>query len=283
MLKKKEKSKIFLHSNNIFKCPICDKELLLKNNALKCINRHTFDIKRNGSLFLVNTSNYKESKYYNKTLFSARRIFIKNGYYNKIYKYITDYINKNCKNKLLILDLGCGEFSHTEEICKNLDGDIKVLGVDYSKSAIDFATDYLNEKNIFVVSDITNLPLKSESIDIIINFLSPFNEKEINRVLKKDGIFIKIIPTKKYLKELRYIYKMKEYKREEDVLCNLKKKFKIEAEKDFTDCLEIKSIKDMKYLLGMTPLTWNEHNSNVTEIKKISISLKVLILKRRKV
>lgn len=281
MLKKKEKSKIFLKSNNIFECPICNSELSLNENMLNCINNHTFDIKSNGSLFLVSTSNYKESKHYNKSFFLARRKFINNEYYKRVYKFIINYINQNYENELLILDLGCGEFTHTNKICENLDGDIKVLGVDYSKSAIDLATDYLDGNNVFVVGDITNLPLKNESVDIIINFLSPFNEKEVNRILKKDGTFIKIIPTKMYLRELREIYNMSEYNNETEVLVNIKEKFKVELEKEIVDSFKIKNKEDLKYLLTMTPLTWNEINQKNKEIKEITIALKVLILKKR--
>lgn len=284
MIKKKERSKKFLKENTIFECPICNEDLICNYDILKCINNHTFDIKKNGALFLINTNKYKESKYYNRNFFLARREFIKNGYYNSIYEFISKYINHNFKKKILILDLGCGEFSHTAKICDSLnEKNVRTIGIDYSKSAIDLATDYLNEKNIFLVGDITNLPLKNKSVDVIINFLSPFNENEVKRVLTSDGIFVKIVPTKNYLKELRNIYGIIDYKKEIEVLNNLKEKFDIIEEKEIKDNIKIKTEKDKKYLLNMTPLTWNEKHLNVNEINNISISLKVLILKGKKI
>lgn len=46
------------------------------------------------------------------------------------------------------------------------------------------------------MADLNNIPLKDESIDIILNILSPSNESEMSRLLKKDGIIIKVTPKK---------------------------------------------------------------------------------------
>ena len=35
------------------------------------------------------------------------------------------------------------------------------------------------------------MPLENKSVDVILNILSPSNEKEMNRILKQDGIIIK--------------------------------------------------------------------------------------------
>ena len=45
-----------------------------------------------------------------------------------------------------------------------------LVGIDISKSAINLATDYLSENNLYVVGDTNNLPLKNNSIDIVIDF-----------------------------------------------------------------------------------------------------------------
>lgn len=75
------------------------------------------------------------------------------------------------------------------------------------------ATDYLKTGNIYFVADINNIPLSNNSIDIILNFLSPYNTLEVNRVLKDNGYIIKIVPGNDYLKELRKAYTMNDYEK----------------------------------------------------------------------
>ncbi len=54
-----------------------------------------------------------------------------------------------------------------------------------------------------MIGDLANLPLLDNSIDILLNLLSPANYQEFARVLKPGGLLIKVIPGSEYLKEVR--------------------------------------------------------------------------------
>ena len=225
MKSKFEMSEDFLKNDDILKCPICGERLLFLDNCLKC-DKHSFDISRKGTVNLVYSKHYKDSKIYNSELFKNRREFIIGGFYFKLYKFISDILNDRFSSECTILDLGCGEGSHSKFILDLLKFDYKYYGFDYAKDAIKLASDYINYNRSYFLGDVNKIPILDNSIDIILDILSPFNEKEVKRVIKDNGMFIKVSPGKNYLKELRDVLNMEEYNNENDVFDNLQKRFK---------------------------------------------------------
>lgn len=120
------------------------------------------------------------------------------------------------------------------------------------------------------------MPLIDSSIDIVIDFLSPYNALEIKRILKKDGYIIKVVPGKNYLKELRNSFNLGNYEKIDDVKNNLKKHFNILFEKEIINEFDINDsmINDLIY---MTPV--KNKNFNNIYFKKITIDMIVYILK----
>lgn len=277
MLTKKQMCKDILIKNNIFMCPHCKEILNLENNVLICKNNHNFDISKKGNLFLLNTKNYKQSKIYDMTLFKSRREFIENKFYHSVYKFIAKNINSYKFDDIKILDLGCGEGIHSKYIQEEISYNNIIYGLDYSKDAISMATDYLKNGNIYFVADINNIPLKNNSIDIIIDFLSPYNTVEINRVLKDEGYFIKIVPGNDYLKELREAFRMDIYEKKDEVKANILKNFDIINEIEINE-VKILSNKDLYNLIKMTPM----NNKNIRKnIDEITINVIIYIMKKR--
>lgn len=97
---------------------------------------------------------------------------------------------------LSALDLGCGTGRHSAYLVNHFD--IKVTGIDFSKTAIALAKKNFSNPNIsFIAQDFAEVfPAANDSIDIVIDIMSSFSLsfenrekfiKEINRVLKKQG------------------------------------------------------------------------------------------------
>jgi len=115
----------------------------------------------------------------------------------KFYKEIleTPYLLKllgNVKNKE-ILDLGCGPGVHAKILTKK---GAKVTGIDNSSASINLAK-IESPGSKFLVGDIEKLPFNSNEFDVVfsamvIGHLKGWNKlfNEVNRVLKKDGIFV---------------------------------------------------------------------------------------------
>src|SRR5699024_5507195 len=81
------------------------------------------------------------------------------------------------------------------------------IGIDISKEGIiEAAKSY--ENMTWLVADLVKPPLTDHMCHIILNILSPSNYEEFHRLLMDNGIVIKVVPRKNYLKELReYFYK----------------------------------------------------------------------------
>ncbi len=180
---------------SILICPLCSNNLIIDNNSLKCLNNHTFNISKKGTSILYKTSKLKKDKLYDKNLFINRRSFINCGFYdelhNKIIKIINNYDND------IILDMGSGEGTHDIKIKSKINNaNTSLIGIDLAKDGIDLFNDYMDDNFIGIMADLNNIPLTDESVDIILNILSPSNENEMSRLLKKDGIIIKVTPKK---------------------------------------------------------------------------------------
>ena len=122
------------------------------------------------------------------------------------------------------------------------------------------------------------MPLKDKSIDVILNILSPSNEKEMNRILKQNGIIIKVTPKKEYLYELREVMNIKEYENELQIEKNISKNYIILNKYIINEKKEV-SENTMQNLINMTPLLKNyKCDINISEI---TIALNVYVLKVR--
>lgn len=258
-----------ISNNDILICPLCHEKLTINNHELLCINNHNFTISKKGALFLNVSSNYKNSPIYNSKLFLNRRSFLRKNYYAKIYDVIAEFINSLSKDKINILDLGSGEGTHVHKILERIDKKWNLISIDYSKDAINLATDYI-DNNICIVGDINNLTIKDKCIDIIIDFLSPYNGHEVKRVLKTDGVIIKIAPSVHYLDELRNVLELDDYSKREDIKSNFLKYFDIICEMEVNNTYNITE-DDCNHLIMMSPLK-DEYKNKDIFINKITIN-----------
>ncbi len=261
--------------NGIIICPYCKEDLFIRENSLVCVKNHTFNISKKGSVVLYKTSKLKKDKIYNTELFINRRNFINSGFYNEVHSKISEIINENKPN--IILDMGSGEGTHDIKIIDNLkDKNIKVIGLDLSKEGIDLSNDFIEKNYVGIVGDLNQLPIKNKTVDLIINFLSPSNESEMARVLKKEGIIIKVTPKAEYLYELRKSLKIKSYENEDIIENNIKNKYDILKKYEIVNTYSLDKLL-LNYLVKMTPLM---NNINIIpDIKTITIALNLYVLR----
>lgn len=272
MQSKKEIGLDFIKNNYMdFICPYCKEKMHIEDSSLKCINNHTFDVTKKGTINFIISTKIKESKIYNEELFLSRRKFIEKEYYKQVYELIASDINKLNLNNIKILDLGCGEGIHSINILKKIKNNYKYFGFDYSKDAINLASDYNSSNRFYFDGDVNNIPIATNSIDVIIDFLSPYSESEVKRVLKKGGLFIKIAPSSNYLIELRNASGLEKYQKQQEIIENLSKYFKNIVIENYKETFKIEK-NDVENLIGMTPL---KLKTTDLKIDKITIDLNV--------
>lgn len=242
-----------------FRCPVCNGPLTLHDSfGLACSNRHSFDLSKTGYLnLLASRSNFV----YSKELFDARHTVCSKGFFDPLidalYGIIENYAVQSEKEPIAVLDAGCGEGYHLGGLARRM-GERKasLFGIDIAKEGIKIAS-RSDEEILWIVSDLAKLPFQKNSFDVILNILSPANYLEFERVLRRDGVVVKVIPGKHYLEELRkLIFEENTYSsdRVEDYFSN---KLEVIAKQNIGYRFETDETV-LPSLLKMTPLTWGE-------------------------
>ncbi|MBE6625515.1 MAG: methyltransferase domain-containing protein [Ruminococcaceae bacterium] len=190
---------------NLLFCPICHKALKLEAQSLKCENGHSFDIAKSGYVNLLKPGKKNNAKAGDsKEMISARSAFFASEAYSKIRDMICSIALK--LNSSFIVDAGCGEGYYTNGIAICMPKS-SVIGFDMSKfgceSASKTAKRMRNTNALFSVASIFDMPLDSESADLIINMFAPVAENEFHRVLKRDGYLIVVASGKEHLDGLK--------------------------------------------------------------------------------
>ena len=263
------------NQNNIYLCPKCREESAIKNFSLVCSNNHVYDFSKKGYIHLIN--NYKQTNY-GESLFLARNFIFNCGYYNKVVEVIA-YILKNY-NTQNIIDAGCGEGFYIKKL-KEKFADTYFFGLDNSKEALSLAVKF-DKENPYMLANLSSLPFRDNSINIILNILTPANYKEFFRVLTNDGVIIKIIPNKDYLKEIRDLVGLKEYENYDTLKlvlenCEVVKKVNVKE-------VYVLNEESAYNFLEMTPLISNldiNKKELAKKLTKLTVDLEILVLRKK--
>lgn len=235
-----------------FICPVCRTGLFKTEKTYICKNGHSFDIAKKGYVNLLMSGNGGQHGD-DKTMISARADFLNRGFYNPLSEKICECINRHYKENPVILDAGCGECKYTADIYESLKRKGKnatVIGVDISKEALGFAKRRTNKLNLAVAS-CADIPVEAESADVLVNIFAPFMPEEFKRVIKHDGIIVRVYPLAKHLWELKELIYEKPYENPETDMGEdgliLKEKIDVKYN------MEFKTNEDIMSLFAMTP------------------------------
>lgn len=240
-------------------CPICKKNLTLKNGSFICKKNHTFDISKNGYVNLLTTKGRNPKLAGdNPTMIHSRSSFLDGEYYKPLADKMSEIIKSDCKKRNLsspiIIDSGCGEGYYTTQFAKyNLD--CYFYGVDISKHGVSHAATRIkqnNLSNVFLsVASSFDLPFKSKCCDSVISIFAPVCNDEYARVLKNGGKLFIVAPDSDHLFGLKKVLYDVPYKNKENEygLSNftLKNKYRLNYK------ITLKNNDDINSLFMMTP------------------------------
>lgn len=245
-----------------FLCPICKKPLCEEKNSLVCSNHHLFDVAKEGYCYLL--SKHSKDPGDNKEMVLARRDFLDKGYYAPLAQTIADVINEHCNQPITLLDAGVGTGFYLAHVIQNRDGyNDTYLGVDISKHAVKIASKR-NQSAECVVASVFDLPVASESVDVLVCVFSPFAMQEYGRVLKKNGIAIMVYPCDNHLIELRKAL----YDNVRPNATSLpKSKLVTIDEKELSYSFTLTASTDISNLLTMTPYVYRAPKEAVERLK----------------
>ena len=265
-------------SATAFACPICQENLTLLETSFKCCNRHSFDLAKFGYINLA--PQIKQSANYDKENFQNRQQILEAGFYQAILETISDLLATNPSAKT-VLDIGCGEGFYSRKL-QEIHPDKTFYAFDISKDSVQIAAK--SEPNWAVnwfVGDLARLPIKDASMDILLDIFSPANYGEFRRVLSKDGILIKVIPTENHLKEIRQKVQdqltNKDYSNQ-DIKNHFQNNFTILSSKTASLTKTI-TAEQLQALLSMTPLLFHIDQTKIdwSQLTEITIEAEILV------
>ena len=265
-------------SATAFACPICRENLTLVETSLKCNNRHSFDLAKFGYVNLA--PQIKQSANYDKENFQNRQQILEARFYQAILEDISDLL-ANSETSTTVLDVGCGEGFYSRKLQES-HPDKNFYAFDISKDSVQIAAK--SEANWAVnwfVGDLARLPIKDASMDILLDIFSPANYGEFRRVLSKDGILIKVIPTENHLKEIRQKVQdqltNKDYSNQ-DIKEHFQEHFTILSNKTASLTKTI-TAEQLQALLSMTPLLFHIDQSKIdwSQLTEITIEAEILV------
>ena len=265
-------------SATAFACPICRENLTLVETSLKCCNRHSFDLSKFGYVNLA--PQIKQSANYDKENFQNRQQILEAGFYQAILEAVSDLLASS-KTTTTILDIGCGEGFYSRKLQES-HSEKTFYAFDISKDSVQIAAK--SEPNWSVnwfVGDLARLPIKDASMDILLDIFSPANYGEFRRVLSKDGILIKIIPTENHLKEIRQKVQdqltNKDYSNQ-DIKEHFQEHFTILSNQTASLTKTI-TAEQLQALLSMTPLLFHIDQSKIdwSQLTEITIEAEILV------
>lgn len=285
MLQKKiDKAEQFLKRNQeVLICPYCQQSFLpIEDYHLSCPKGHQFDLSKKGTLYFLKHSIETE---YNQEMLSHRQKMIATGLYDQLLQVMNQEIVS--LEDHVVVDVGCGEGSFLKRLSdQGLKG--KKIGFDISKEGIQLATNQELEA-LWCVADITHLPFATNGVDCLLNIFSPSHYQEFTRVLKEDGLLVKIVPESGYLKELRELFYSDQESKQ--VYSNQKVVEKFNAE--MTQTLQKRvtyqfpiPVENHQDLLKMSPLHWGassdaQKKAESTMLDVITIDVLILIGRKK--
>lgn len=259
----------------MYNCPNCKTTLKKINNTYKCLNNHSFDIAKEGYVnLLLNQPKAGD----NKQMIKSRNQFLHKGYFDNLVIEVIKTIDDLTLDNPCILDVGCADGYYPGIISKTYPN---IIGMDISKDAIKLAAKTYKKIDFFVASG-KDIPIKNNSISIILNIFSPHFLDEFLRILKPNGYIIKITPNENHLLELKQVIYDDVYLTKEKLIEDSSLKLINSNDLNYKVTLDNE---DILNLITMTPYFYKTNDADLLKLEKlnrlnITLDFKIAIYKK---
>lgn len=241
----------------MYKCPICHQALIKGLHSFNCINQHNFDISKHGYVNLLKRNSKHQGD--DSTLVKSRIAFLKQDYYLSLKQHLNTLLAQH-KPQVLV-DLACGSGYYTKDVPSTI-----TIGIDLSKDAIQYACKQ-DKKNQYIIASIFDVPLMDHCADVITTIFAPSANEEIIRLLKQDGLYIRVDPGSHHLLQLKetlyeevFLNPIKQIQHQRLTLKNT-----IEVKETITLNQE-----DLLHLFNMTPYRYKTKVENIKKLQALN-------------
>jgi 23S rRNA (guanine745-N1)-methyltransferase len=189
----------------LLRCPSCGAELSPAAGALRCPQRHSFDVARHGYVGLLTGARATSGD--DGPMARARRDFLAAGRYAPIRAAVADLATEadlpsGRGRPATVVDVGCGTGYYLAGVLDALPGAVG-LGLDTSPHALRVAAKAHEHAAAATWDVFRPFPIGSEQADVVLDVFAPRNPAEFHRVLRPGGILIVVRPFGGHLAELR--------------------------------------------------------------------------------
>lgn len=226
-------------------CPKCKQILRQKDHTFYCENNHSYDIAKQGYVNLM-LGNQKKSGD-NALMIQARHAFLNKGYYACLKDALIELLQPFSVD--FLVDIACGEGYYTKCFSQVVN---HCVGIDLSKEALKIASKH-DKKTLYTLASIFDCPIKDEQCDAITHLFAPTPLTEIERCLKKEGIYIRVVANVHHLEEMKAVLYESIYLNKVDVVES--NQLSLIKTIDVSDQITLPK-EDIETLFSMTPYYW---------------------------
>lgn len=181
-------------------CPVCGDGLVRGARGLACDRGHAFDIAREGYASLL-TGATPPGTGDSREMVADRVRFQDAGHYDPLGRALAEALTQAVPAPV-VADLGGGTGHYLTQVLQARP-DAVGLTLDVSKFAVRRAA-RAHERGGAVTADTwRTLPLRTGSVDALLNVFAPRNAAEFRRVLRPEGVLVVVTPDTDHLAELR--------------------------------------------------------------------------------
>lgn len=184
----------------ILRCPICGETLGRVDSSLRCPNRHSFDIARQGYASLLSGGQARSGD--DAPMARARIDFLAAGHYAPLRDALAALGASPAPPPATVLEVGCGTGYHLAGVLEALPG-ARGLGLDSSVRALRAAAKAHPRAAAATWDVFRPFPVATASVDLVLDVFAPRNPTEFHRVLRPEGRLIVARPDDEHLAELR--------------------------------------------------------------------------------
>ena len=189
-------------------CPVCGCALSKEPLRYICKKGHSFDRAKSGYVNLLMRQRHR-LRGDDSAMAQARKTFLDAGYYQPLLNMVLAELPH--QKSLDILDVGCGEGWYSCSVVASLleqGSTVHLCGIDISPQILRFAASRARQQEIsdatdWAVASVSHLPVPDCSCDCILNLFAPCEPTAFRRVIKKNGLLIRVVPLEKHLWALK--------------------------------------------------------------------------------
>lgn len=185
---------------SVLTCPQCPAGLEHTRGALRCANRHTFDIARHGYVSLL-TGHRRAPSADSPDMVRYRASFLGAGHYDPLARTLARLAGELAPPDATVLDAGTGSGHYLAAVLDALPAALG-LGLDSSVPALRAAARAHARAEAAGWDVWQPWPVRTGCADLVLNVFAPRNGPEFARVLGPDGALLVVTPTARHLREL---------------------------------------------------------------------------------